>query len=278
MVKENRSLGLLILFSIITCGIYPLFFYHQLAKDMNIVCGGDGEHTSGVGFLILFSFLTCGIYSYVWFYKIGRRQQDNAGRFGLFLPEGGSHVVLWMIFGSFIIVGPFIGLYIIIKNMNALAKAYNSRTGNNFQPVQNNQYQQGNQYQQSNQYLQQESANTSTYTQDSAVTQPMDNVQTIQLKCTNGEFAGYAFPIGTNETVVIGRDMSCNIKFDIKTPMVSRVHCIIEYDGVNVWITDNNSTYGTFLSDGTKLEGKQRVLLSPGTGFYLGSQNVMFYI
>lgn len=283
MIREDRSLGILILLSFVTCGIYSLYFYHQLAKDMNVVCQGDGDNTRGIGMYILFNILTCGIYSYIWFYQVGRRQQDNAGRYGLNIHEGGSAVVLWMIFGAFIIVGPFIAVNIIIKNMNALARAYNSGMYSKNSNVQGNSYgMNGNKAERPMIVQNNEFNNTSgdMLTRDSAVTEPIKNerTQTIQLRCTNGEFAGYSFPVGENERVLIGRDMNCNIKFDVKTPMVSRNHCVFEYDGTNAWLTDNNSSYGTFLGDGTKIEPMKRVMLLPGTSFYLGSKEVMFSV
>ena len=80
-----------------------------------------------------------------------------------------------------------------------------------------------------------------------------------------------------NETVVIGRNLSCNIKFDSNTPNVSRTHCEVAYDG-KIWLTDKGSSFGTMLSDGTRLMPEERVELSPGMGFYLGEKNISFYI
>ena len=45
MMKEDRSLLKYVVFSILTLGIYSLFFWHQFANDMNIVCQGDGKNT-----------------------------------------------------------------------------------------------------------------------------------------------------------------------------------------------------------------------------------------
>ncbi|MDP2426181.1 MAG: DUF4234 domain-containing protein, partial [bacterium] len=47
-LKEDRSLLLLIILSIITFGIYNLFFIHGLAKDTNIACAEDGKKTAGL--------------------------------------------------------------------------------------------------------------------------------------------------------------------------------------------------------------------------------------
>jgi len=125
MVQNNRSLLKLILLSIVTCGIYDLFFIHTLARDVNIICGADGKNTPGLLKLWLFSILTCGIYAYIWYYNLGNRLAESAPRYGLTFAENGTSVLMWMLFGSLLCgIGPFIALNIIIKNTNQLATAY----------------------------------------------------------------------------------------------------------------------------------------------------------
>jgi hypothetical protein len=126
MIKK-RGLAGLIIFSIITFGIYGLYWIHSLAKDVNTICEGDGKKTSGLLMYFLLSIITLGIYSLVWLYMLGDRLQDNAPKYNLTFKESGGTVLLWYIFGSIIVVGPFISLHIIIKNTNALADEYNKR-------------------------------------------------------------------------------------------------------------------------------------------------------
>lgn len=128
MVRTDRSLAKYIIFSIITCGIYSLVFLYGLAKDVNVICDGDGEETAGLLKLILLSIITCGIYGWYWYYKLGNRLANNAGRYGQQFVENGTTVLLWMLFGSFLCgIGPFIAMNILIKNTNALAAAYNAQ-------------------------------------------------------------------------------------------------------------------------------------------------------
>ena len=89
---------------------------------------GDNEETPGLLVFILLSIVTCGFYSYWWYYKIGNRMQANAPRYGLMFQENGTTILLWMIVGLLLCgLGPFVAMYIIIKNSNALAAAYNAR-------------------------------------------------------------------------------------------------------------------------------------------------------
>ena len=127
MVDNNRSLLKYILLSIVTCGIYSYFFIYQLAKDVNIICAGDGKETAGLVKFILLSIVTCGIYSFIWMYAIGNRLAENAPRYGLNFTENGTTILMWYLFGILLCgIGPYIAMHIIIKNTNALATAYNN--------------------------------------------------------------------------------------------------------------------------------------------------------
>ena len=200
--------------------------------------------------------------------------------------ESGTTVLLWLILGMFIVIGPYIAVYILIKNTNNLARAYNNGQGrgnqyngqqNNYMPAGGQNY--GGQNYSGQNYGGQNYGSVNEYAQ----TQPLDqngqpSYGTVSLTCRSGEFAGAVFPLNVNDRILIGRDLSCNIKFASDTPKISRQHCTVEFDGNNVWLTDNNSSFGTYLMDGTKLEPMQRVPLKPGMGFYLGNQNVVFYL
>lgn len=130
MVNSNRSLVTFILLSIVTCGIYSWYYIYKLAQDANTVCAGDGKDTAGLLKFILLSIVTCGIYSYIWYYSLGNRLSENAPRYGLNFTENGTTILVWMLFGALLCgVGPFIAMHIIIKNMNALAAAYNAKNG-----------------------------------------------------------------------------------------------------------------------------------------------------
>lgn len=127
-VKADRSLLVYILLSIITCGIYGFWFVYSIAADTNRMCKDDGEKTGGLVAYILLSFLTCGLYNLYWMYKLANRLAANAPRYGLYFQENGTSVLLWYLVGLLLCgLGPLVAMYIIIKNTNALAAAYNAR-------------------------------------------------------------------------------------------------------------------------------------------------------
>jgi len=126
MIKE-RGLAKVIILSIITFGIYAYYWIYKLAQDVNTICEGDGKQTSGLLKYILFGIITLGIYQLIWLYMLGDRLHDNAAKYNLTFKENGGTILLWLILGSIIVVGPIIALYIVIKNTNALANEYNKK-------------------------------------------------------------------------------------------------------------------------------------------------------
>ena len=129
-IKTDRGVIGWLLLSIVTCGIYSYYFLYCLARDINVMCQGDGDSTPGLAAFILLSFVTCGFYALYWYYKIGNRLQANAPRYGLMFQENGTTVLMWQIVGALLCgLGPIFAMNIIIKNTNAMATAYNVRLG-----------------------------------------------------------------------------------------------------------------------------------------------------
>lgn len=126
-ITTTRSLVTYILLSIVTCGIYGLYFTYALARDMNEMCEGDGENTPGLLPFILLSLVTCSIYQFYWYYKLGNRIQTNCAKREINVTENGTTILLWMLIGSIICgIGAFVAMYYVIKNVNILADAYNA--------------------------------------------------------------------------------------------------------------------------------------------------------
>jgi hypothetical protein len=129
-LKDDRGLISYILLNLITCGIYGYYFLYKMAHDVNIACEGDGQSTAGLVQFIVLSFITCGIYSWYWYYKLGNRLAANAPKYGMNFQENGTTVLLWLIFGLLLCgIGPFIAMYILIKNSNMICNAYNRAHG-----------------------------------------------------------------------------------------------------------------------------------------------------
>jgi hypothetical protein len=65
-LTENRGLLKYIILQILTLGIYGFYLIHRQAKESNLACHADSQHTRGLlGYLVL-SAITFGIYPIVW--------------------------------------------------------------------------------------------------------------------------------------------------------------------------------------------------------------------
>lgn len=101
-----------------------------------------------------------------------------------------------------------------------------------------------------------------------------DDGKKSYLVCTKGVFAGQKFEI-TGKTMTIGRDKnSCTFVFPEDTPGISSNHCSVYFDARTkaFMLTDNGSTYGTYLSDGKKLTKGVPEQLTPGSTFSLADK------
>ncbi len=115
----------------------------------------------------------------------------------------------------------------------------------------------------------------------SSTNQSIMNTKAINLaskayiRGLNGYFAGQSFDIGNK--LVIGRDSSrCTVVFPLDTAGVSGIHCEITFDGSTIYLNDLGSSYGTFLSSGTKLNPNTPIKISNTDKFYLGDEGNTF--
>lgn len=129
-IQTDRNIVMVVLLSIITCGIYSYYFIYKLAEDVNEMCKDDGQKTGGLVAFILLSYITCGLYAYYWYYQLANRLQANADKYGITVAESGTTILLWCLLGLITCeIGYFIAMHLVIKNTNAMAVAYNRVNG-----------------------------------------------------------------------------------------------------------------------------------------------------
>lgn len=125
MVKE-RSFIVYLLLSIITCGLYSIYFWYVYTEDLNNITEGDGAPLQNFIVVILLTIVTCGIYKYVWMYQLGNKLQMNGPRYNVCIQENGTTILLWAVLGIFLLgIGPIVAHYFLINNFNELAVRYN---------------------------------------------------------------------------------------------------------------------------------------------------------
>lgn len=71
---EKRNLVVAIILSLVTCGIYSIYWFIKLNDEMNIVTGNEKDISGGLAFLL--SLVTCDIYGYYWAYKMGEKRDS----------------------------------------------------------------------------------------------------------------------------------------------------------------------------------------------------------
>lgn len=71
VVMKKRNVALAIIFTIITIGIYGIYWFVCLTNDSNTLC--PEQKTASGGMAILFTIISFGIYGIYWNYKLGEK-------------------------------------------------------------------------------------------------------------------------------------------------------------------------------------------------------------
>lgn len=155
----KRSLWKMILFSILTLGIYPMVIWSRLAGEVNLVASRyDGERSMSFFGMLMLTPVTLGIHSLVWMHKLCRRIGAELQRryieytFGskdfwiwaflmgilssiclsvcIALAAAGfdGYIVLWLLLavGIFSLTGPFIFTAKLLNAVNHMNEDYNT--------------------------------------------------------------------------------------------------------------------------------------------------------
>lgn len=97
---EKRNIAVCIILSIVTCGIYGIYWFIKLNDDVNTASNTYG--TSG-GMAFLLTLITCGIYGFYWAYKQGEKIDAAKNRRGIPSSNSGILYLLLTIFGLSIV-------------------------------------------------------------------------------------------------------------------------------------------------------------------------------
>lgn len=111
---QSRNLAMCIILSVVTCGIYGLYWLYTLNEDMGYISGR--KEMSG-GMVILLSIITCGIYSFIWNYQQGQKVDELKTKNGL---PSSSTGILYLVLS---LLGLAIVNYALMQNeINAVAE------------------------------------------------------------------------------------------------------------------------------------------------------------
>ena len=114
MIKE-RDIVVSILLSIVTCGIYGIYWFITLTDDAS-KANNDPNFTGVNAFLL--TLVTCGIYGIYWNYKIGKEMFEANQKKGIAANDNSTLYLILSIFGLSIVT------YCLVQNeLNAIAKS-----------------------------------------------------------------------------------------------------------------------------------------------------------
>lgn len=92
-MKQNRSVAMCIVLTLVTCGIYGFYWMYCIHNDVQEVCGHPMQ-TEG-GMVIVLTLVTCGIYGVYWCYKMGQFLDEARG------TPGGSQSIAYLLLSLF---------------------------------------------------------------------------------------------------------------------------------------------------------------------------------
>lgn len=105
---QRREIVTCIILSIITCGIYGLYWFFCLVNDLNTAANSPDD--TGAGMVLLLSIITCGIYGWIWLYKAGEKIDRIRVQNG---ESPASSAILYLLLSLF---GLSIVVYCLIQN------------------------------------------------------------------------------------------------------------------------------------------------------------------
>lgn len=126
-MRTNRGMIKLILLSIITCGIYGIWFWSTVGEDLNILVPGEKKTMHFCLVYFIFSWLTFGIVPLVWMHRVSAKTGAALRQRGLNYSFSATDFWLWGVLGSIIIIGPFVYAHKLCTALNYASADFNSK-------------------------------------------------------------------------------------------------------------------------------------------------------
>ena len=120
-MMKKKKIGLYIFLSIITLGIYSIFFWYRWTEEVNTLCIDDDDDSANYLLVCILSVFTCGIYTFVWNYKMAERIYQKSADYGVQLKHGGMFIMFWRLFL------PIVSSIYKISYVNKLIDGYNAK-------------------------------------------------------------------------------------------------------------------------------------------------------
>ena len=119
--SKKKSILMVILLTIITCGIYSLFWLYQTTQDLTEY-SEDYRLTPGMS--VLLTIITCGLYQIYWWYRIADIFMSAQQRAKM--PRLSDNKILFVVLSLFNF--DFINMAILQGDMNQMWEAVDQNT------------------------------------------------------------------------------------------------------------------------------------------------------
>lgn len=114
-IIPTRSIPLYVVLTILTCGLFGIYWLIMLVNDLNIAAGTPNDTSGAV--VVLLEIVTCNIYGVYWMYKAGEKVSILKNRRGV--PSSGNDGIFYLILQ---LLGLGIINYCLIQNeLNQIA-------------------------------------------------------------------------------------------------------------------------------------------------------------
>ena len=101
----------------------------------------------------------------------------------------------------------------------------------------------------------------------------MEDINLLEVSCIKGDLLGEKRVIQEEGKISVGRSRECDLCYLENSKGVSRNHCTIEYDSYECTITDNGSSYGTYINEGNRIPVNKKIRLNNMDIIYLGGRD-----
>ena len=98
---QKRDIAISIVLSIVTCGIYGIYWFIVLTNDVNEITDNKQDTSGGICFLL--TLVTCGIYGIYWAYQVGENIERTKNARGIVCSNTGVLYLILALFGFSII-------------------------------------------------------------------------------------------------------------------------------------------------------------------------------
>ena len=93
---QKRGIAEVIILSLVTCGIYGLYWLYAMSKDIKTYLD---DETIDPGVELLLTIVTCGIYGIYWYYKFGKLICTCQEKAGIAVEDNSVVYIILAVFG-----------------------------------------------------------------------------------------------------------------------------------------------------------------------------------